>query len=150
MGRGWWWPVLTGLLSKDETFTPSVKPSHYWYILLLAHSSKKKNDGRKKDFQLPHCGFPRPCLSAATSTACATSQYSWVGVWVVASSSQTEAAGRWAEGLPKAYHHYPTNPRLLIGTLETATSLNTYRQTAGRDILEMTQDLKNEKGHRRH
>lgn len=53
------------------------------------------------------------------------------GVWAAPSSLTTAPSlrqQRWAEGAGD----HPTNPQLLTGTLGTATSLNTYRQTAGR------------------
>lgn len=37
------------------------------------------------------------------------------------------------EGLPEACHNHPTNLQFLIGTYKAAASLNTNRQTAGRD-----------------
>lgn len=53
-------------------------------------------------------------------------------------SSQPEAAQSElrmlvVQGLPEACHNHPTNPQFLIGTYKAATSLNTNRQTAGRD-----------------
>lgn len=136
-GREPWQPVLTGLLSKDEMLTLSLKPSHYWYVLLLAHSSKR--GWQKEKTQLPHCGFPRPCPAAATSTACAPFKYSAVFGPFLPVLLQLPAWGswRWAEGAgdlgsPWSLSQPPTLRYLLTGTLDTATSLNTYRPTAGR------------------
>lgn len=68
----------------------------------------------------------------------------WIqwGVWVVPSSTTAprlrheaalgEPKAPVIQDLPEAYYNQPTNPQFLMGTLETAASLSTYRQTAGR------------------
>lgn len=72
--------------------------------------------------------------------ACAASKYRGVfgcSFQYYCSSRPEAAAGELRvpviQGLPEGYQSHPSNPQLLIGTLVTATSLNTYRQTAGRD-----------------
>lgn len=100
-GRERWHPAHTGLLSKDEMFTPSLKPSHYRYILLLPHSSIK---GEQKG------GIPLGKLGTVGFQGLACLQlHSWhvllpntVGVsgWLLPVLRQLPAWGswRWAEG----------------------------------------------------
>lgn len=95
-GREWWHPVHTGLLSKNEMFTPSLKPSHYRCILLLSHSSTKgEQKGGVPLGKRGTVGFQGlACLQLHSCMCCFQIQWGGGG-WVVPSSITAAPSLRW-------------------------------------------------------